>query len=329
MIQQAQFGSEKIINKISTAKKNYFMFETPVLFIVFNRPEITAKTLSVIKEVKPKYLYIAADGPRKNRPDDAEKCKKVKEVIHEMVDWDCELKTLYREENRGCGHGPAEAITWFFDHVEQGIILEDDCLPAKSFFRFCEELLKKYKDDDKVWWISGSNFFGKWYTKKASYSLSNFGPLWGWATWRNYWENFDYSAEGWFTKTGKENVRKSLNNNLYYKYFSKVFDRYFEITKDDVWDYQFLFSRFNHGGVTIIPSANQITNIGFGENATHTRSNSAINPQVYEIKFPLQHPKKNVDNLFDWLFFQKYLKTNKTLLNRLLVKAVKLYTNVK
>lgn len=147
------------------------MFETPVLLIIFNRPDATRQTLDAIRRVRPRQLFVAADGPRPDKPTDPERCQAARAVIHE-VDWPCAVQTLFRAENRGCGHGPAEAITWFFGQVEAGIILEDDCVPEESFFPYCQSLLEHYQHDDKVYMISGTNALRKWPFSKSSYCLA-------------------------------------------------------------------------------------------------------------------------------------------------------------
>ena len=133
-------------------------FSTPILFLIFNRPDVTKCVFEEIRKQKPQYLYLAADGPRANKPGEYEKCILAREVVLEGIDWNCELKTLYRDENLGCGKAVSEAITWFFEHVEEGIILEDDCLPNNSFFTFCSELLDRFRTTDKIMHISGNNF---------------------------------------------------------------------------------------------------------------------------------------------------------------------------
>ena len=171
------------------------MIDTPLLFIIFNRPDVTLRVFNELKKQKPKYLFIAADGPRAGFEDDIDKCKRVREVVLNEIDWDCEVKTLFRDLNLGCGHAVSGAIDWFFENVEKGIILEDDCLPNKSFFYFCENLLESYKENDEVFAISGANFQDK-KIGKASYFFSKYLYVWGWATWRRAWENYDFDLSG-------------------------------------------------------------------------------------------------------------------------------------
>ena len=152
-------------------------FNTPILYLVFNRPGSTQITFEILRKLKPKYLFIGADGPRDGNSEDKRNCNRVKNII-ETVDWDCRLHKLFRNNNLGCKRAVSEAIGWFFDQVEKGIILEDDCLPNQSFFRFCSELLEKYKDDNRVGLISGNNFnFGTPARNDYSYYFSKWGGV--------------------------------------------------------------------------------------------------------------------------------------------------------
>jgi hypothetical protein len=153
------------------------MFETPILFLVFNREDATQQVFETIRRQKPKHLFVAADGARKNKPGEADVCLRVKDIATQ-IDWDCELKTLFREENLGCQTAVSTAITWFFEQVEQGIILEDDCLPDPSFFPYCEELLHKYKDDARIGHISGNCFLPDLVDKNYSYNFSCVSHIW-------------------------------------------------------------------------------------------------------------------------------------------------------
>ncbi|MCU0355758.1 MAG: nucleotide-diphospho-sugar transferase, partial [Cytophagales bacterium] len=160
--------------------------------IVFNRPQTTERVFSAIRKVRPQKLYVAADGPRADKADEAEKTRLTREIAT-RVDWDCEVKTLFRDENVGCGLGPATAISWLFEQEERGIILEDDCQPSESFFLFCEEVLKRYESDNRVMQVSGMNPLGDWcHDPDYDYYFSEAGITWGWATWRRAWRSYDY-----------------------------------------------------------------------------------------------------------------------------------------
>ena len=181
-----------------------FQLTTPVAFLIFNRPDTTARVFEAIRQAKPPKLLVVADGPRPDRPDDVEKCKAARAII-DRVDWACEVLTNYSDLNLGCGKRPATGITWVFEQVEEAIIFEDDCLPHPSFFRFCEELLNYYRHDERIMVISGNNFqFGRNRTDD-SYYFSRYNHIWGWASWRRAWEYFDYDLKLW-PKIGRAHV---------------------------------------------------------------------------------------------------------------------------
>ena len=161
--------------------------KTPVLFLVFNRPDTTKQVFEAIRQAQPPRLYIASDGHRSDREGEWEKVKTVRDYVVNNIDWDCEVKTLFREKNLGCRIAVSTAISWFFENEEQGIILEDDCFPDQSFFPFCEELLWKYQDDKRIMMITGTNSLGTWKSELQSYHFSIYGSIWGWATWKRAW----------------------------------------------------------------------------------------------------------------------------------------------
>ncbi|AGA66977.1 glyocosyltransferase [Brachyspira pilosicoli] len=240
-----------------------------VLFIIFNRPDTTSKVFEAIREAKPPRLYIAADGPRKDVKDDYKRCMSTRDII-KKVDWDCEVKTLFRDKNLGCGLGPAEAISWFFENEEDGIILEDDCLPNQSFFYFCEELLDYYKDNDKIMHIH-SNHIGKPYSN-YSYYFSSMERCWGWATWRRAWNLYDYKLEKYSYDLIAKKIEEVYFSDFYIDYWKSILDEmieYHKKNKNDIWDYQWSFSILANDGLCICPNINLVSNIGFGKDATH------------------------------------------------------------
>ena len=303
-------------------------FETPILLITFNRPSHTAEVLAAIKAQEPKILFIFRDGPRPNNAEDSLKCQAVIDLIRREVDWDCELRTCFESENLGCGRGPAKAITWFFENVEAGIILEDDCLPAHSFFPYCKQMIEAYSNNNDVWVISGYNPLGRWYPQKSSCFPSKIGSLFGgWATWQRAWRHFDYSASRWFTKEGKDKIRKFLNKEKYFDVYSKEFDTYFSKVRKDIWDFQWLFARLNHDGLCMVPSLNQIANTGFGKEATHTTTANPKMPRVYEMDFPLKLPEFKIRVMFDWMVFERYINPRPISLPlKIVLKAAKIIT---
>ncbi|MDJ1491956.1 nucleotide-diphospho-sugar transferase [Cytophagaceae bacterium DM2B3-1] len=239
------------------------MFNTPVLFVIFNRIDTTKKVFESLRKIQPKFLYIAADGPRPNREEDKEKCEMVRRLVLDNIDWDCQVKTLLRESNLGCGIAVSEAITWFFEHVEQGIILEDDCLPSDSFFPFCEMMLEQYKHYEQVKMIGGSNFLFSKFDKKNSYYFSNLGTIWGWATWRRGWEGFNYSMNDYlsFRKSGK--LEKKIRNERIIQWLIELMDSVWSQKEQQAWDIQFFYHLLKSDAIAILPYRNLIQNIGY------------------------------------------------------------------
>lgn len=240
-----------------------------VLFLVFNRPDTTKQVFEEIRKAKPPRLYVAADGPRSNREGEEQKVDKVREIAT-AVDWPCEVKTLFREKNLGCKCAVSSAINWFFEHEEQGIILEDDCLPHPDFFPYCETLLNRYKDDERVMAITGVNFQNGQERGEASYYFSIFNHVWGWASWRRAWEQYDVEMKFWPTWKKSMSWRNFWNDPAARRYWEKIFNRVYN-GEIDTWDYQWTATAFRHRGLTATPNVNLVSNIGFGEDATHTK----------------------------------------------------------
>ncbi len=296
----------------------------PVLLITFNRPAHTNKVFEVIRKNKISKLYVFQDGVRANHPQDLDKSKEVRDIFAENIDWDCELKTFYSEINLGCGYGPVAAINWFFKQEEAGIILEDDCLPADSFFPFCADLLQKYKEDKRVGIISGFNPLQKWKSNAYSYSFSLLGGNWGWASWRDRWAKFDYSAKAWQTKEGKDRVKTILARDKYYKLFTKEFNTYLLEERADVWDFQWFFARLYNNYYSIVPSVNQIQNIGFGVESTHTSNSNDRVVRIHkgELLLPLVHPEVKINRFFDMVMFNRFWVGKKSILKRIGLKLI-------
>ncbi|GAA6764466.1 nucleotide-diphospho-sugar transferase [Flavobacterium johnsoniae] len=267
------------------------MFETPILFLIFNRIDTASRVFEEIKKQKPKFLYIAADGARKHIDGEYEKCRKTREIIINNIDWDCEVKTLFRDENFGCGLAVSEAITWFFENVEQGIILEDDCLPHFSFFKYCEELLNKYKENESVFAIGGSNLQGGKQIGNASYFFSQYAYIWGWATWKRSWDLYDFELKKLDEFKNNKIINKVDNRAVFSDYWISIFEQV-KNKKIDTWDYQWNFCVWNNQGVTIVPNVNLISNIGFGEDATHTIEESPFDSMKTNEIAEIIHPRK-------------------------------------
>jgi hypothetical protein len=265
-------------------------FSTPILFLIFNRPEITQRVFEEIRMQKPKYLYVAADGARPHVVEDVEKCKATRALVIDGIDWDCEVKTLFRNENLGCGSAVSEAITWFFENVEQGIILEDDCLPHPSFFGYCEIVLERYKEDERVYGITGDNFQNGIVRGNSSYYFSRYFHIWGWASWRRAWIHYDYGLEQLEDFEKNKIITKIDKRKIFKSYWISIFEK--TANKEiDTWDYQLQFSLWSSDGLIVTPNVNLISNIGFGEEATHTTGSSPLAKMDTKDIEKLVHPK--------------------------------------
>lgn len=266
-----------------------YQVKSPILFLIFNRPKETQVLFNSIKEVKPKKLYVAADGPRNNGKD-SQMCEKTKDIF-KQIDWECELITLYREVNLGCGKAVSSAITWFFQNEEEGIILEDDCLPSPDFFRFTDAMLDKYRNDDRIGHICGCNFQDGIKRGEEAYYFSKLTHVWGWASWKRVWNKYDFSMNGLEMGIKNDFLSGLTDNQLNKKILYNAFTR----TKQgeiDTWDYQYLFLNQINGRLSIIPNYNMISNIGFNAEGTHTFNvNSPMsNVPFEELPKDIKHP---------------------------------------
>lgn len=268
------------------------MFNTPILYIIFNRLDTVKQTFPRIKAQQPAQLFIAADGPRVNKLGEKEKCAEVREWVLSQIDWNCNVKTLFREENLGCGKGPAEAITWFFNNVEQGIILEDDCLTNNSFFPFCEELLNKYKKDYRVMQISGTNRLDIFQNDESDYLFTIYPSEWGWASWKRAWNLYDFNISKWQSIETQKIIKDIYYKPNWFSGMTGILNTTINNPEVSWWDYQWGFCKNINNALTITPCTNLVSNIGFGDNATHTASkaNPFMNLPTHEINFPLIHP---------------------------------------
>ena len=266
-----------------------FQLKTPVAFIIFNRPDTTIRVFAEIAKARPPKLLVIADGPRVDRPDDAEKCAAARAII-DNVDWDCEVLTNYSDLNLGCKRRVSSGIDWVFDIVDEAIILEDDCLPHPTFFRFCEEMLEKYRDDERIAMISGDNFqFGRKRTE-YSYYFSRYTHIWGWASWRRAWENYDVDMKQWPEIRDVGWLEDFLGSKVSYLYWKYIFENVYN-GKIDTWDYQWVFACWAQSVMAIMPSVNLISNIGFGLEAVHTTEKNKFSEMKTEpMIFPVSHP---------------------------------------
>lgn len=257
-----------------------------------------------IRKAAPPRLYVASDGPRDSREGEKEKVDAVRAYILGYIDWDCEVKTLFREKNLGCGKGIFDAITWFFEYEDFGIILEDDCLPHHDFFIFCEELGKYYQNDNSIFAISGTNIRHK-ESLNADYFFSMLGGNWGWATWKRAWSFSVLNINKMLILKNWKVIKHNINDKFTYYSVKKLIARSESVMNESAWDYQWLFIHLLRNGKIIVPKNNLVTNIGFGDDATHTTKTDNIfaNIPVYPMRFPLTHPENiRVLKIYDKYF---------------------------
>lgn len=261
----------------------------PILFIIFNRWETALEVFYKIREAKPSRLYVAADGPRKEKIGEIEKCHKVRNIIN-LIDWDCEIKTLFQDNNLGCKLGVYNAINWFFENEDEGIILEDDVVPKLEFFDFCEKCLEKYRDNDKIFSILGFNQFGQEITSNGYYYSRGY-YAWGWASWRSRWKKYKLQLD-------KKDIAKIYKNKNYPYYVLKINDFNLQLIRKgilDTWDYQMVYQVITTDSYNIVPFANLITNIG--TNGAHSSNNTNIFHKYGNMNVNnLEHPTIIDDN---------------------------------
>ncbi|AHM61598.1 hypothetical protein D770_16720 [Flammeovirgaceae bacterium 311] len=266
-------------------------FEIPVLLVVFNRPDTALQVIRAIRKVKPSRLYIAADGPRVHKAGEAEICEETRQTVLNEIDWDCQVSTLFRETNMGCALGVSGAVTWFFEHEDMGIILEDDCLPSQSFFFFCEEMLKYHYHDERIMHISGSNSQLGHKRGDATYYFSRYAEVWGWATWKRAWKLFDFQMKDYNDFIANGFLRNNFSGAVE-KRWKKNLDKVLSENPPSVWGYRWLYSTWKEGGLSITPNASLIKNIGFDERAVHTKSSDNVFSKIeLEEISEIVHPK--------------------------------------
>jgi len=253
---------------------------TPILFLVFNRPDETMEVFNVIKSIKPKKLFVAGDGPRKNFKNDYYLCEKVRSIFNN-IDWECEVVKKFNKENLGCKVAVSESINWFFSKVDEGIIIEDDCLPSKSFFYFCNELLKKYKNNKEVMMICGHNPLGVNKEISQDYFFGKYYSIWGWATWKRSWEKYDIEMKDWDKQNKREFLKRTFPNNFFIIENIKTDMDKTKKNKINTWDIQWVYSCVKNNGLSIIPKYNLISNIG--STGTHNMDKNNLFRKKYEV----------------------------------------------
>jgi hypothetical protein len=276
--------------------------EAAVLIIVFNRPDKTRALIDALSLAKPKRIYISADGPRSSVPGEKERCDETRRIATN-ISWPCEVKTRFSPINLGCKVGVSSAITWFFKHVEEGVILEDDCIPSPSFLPFCANLLNRYRTNDGIMHINGTTFLGANDPSRAaeSYHFSRLPHVWGWATWKRAWDSYDIEMR---------DINSIADYFPHVDFWKKLF-RHVQAKGIDTWDAQWAYSIMSKKGIVITPNINLIENIGFDSQATHTQGKNDSAQKALSLTLPLIHPHTiSIDQKADEVVMKKvYLRS--------------------
>ena len=287
------------------------LFDTPILFLVFNRPGTTEQVFQKIRAIRPRQLFVSADGPRLSKKNEQIQCEETRSII-KNIDWDCTLKTNFSEKNLGCRAGVSSGINWFFDNVGEGIILEDDCLPDLSFFHFCQSLLAHYRGDSRIMHIGGANFQDGQRFGTGSYYFSSFTHVWGWATWKRAWMKYDVEMKSYPQCLREGNFLQLFPDPVIRRYWKRNFDLVYEQRKD-TWDFQWQYAAALHHGLAVIPNKNLISNIGFDQSATHTINHfHSLANRPTERLDEIVHPSLiRAEQTADSYTFKKYLSPPK------------------
>lgn len=295
-----------------------------VLLIAWRRPHTTREVIDAVRRYAPDRFYVACDGPNPSRPDEEEKVTATREVIEKEVDWPCHVQHLFSLENQGCSVGPIRAISWFFENESEGIILEDDCVPHPDFFPFCEVLLQRYRDDERVWSIGGSNLQDGHWRGDGSYYFSRYAHCWGWASWRSRWRFFDRDLKLWPTIVDHGYFPSLFVDPVERAYWAEIWWRtYLQSEPLSWWDYQWFFSCLTNAGLSVLPNKNLVSNIGFGADATHTTDDRLTHIASGGLG-PLVHPSFCINDVvadrytFDNHIAGKVLRYKASLRGRLL-----------
>jgi hypothetical protein len=262
--------------------------QSPVALFLFNRPGPTALVFAAVRRARPAKLMLVADGPRRDVPTDEPACAAARAVV-ETVDWPCEVSRLYADQNLGPKRRIETGLDWVFDQAEQAIVLEDDCLPGGDFFAFCDELLERYSTDERILSISGNNFLPSGRHGPDSYYFSRYPFIWGWATWRRAWQAHDPTMRQWPALRDSGWLAKTLADPTAASYWSYLFEQTMET--QHTWDYAWTLSCWQRQGLSIVPGANLVSNIGYGAQSTHTQHVDVYaNLPIGPLAFPLRHP---------------------------------------
>lgn len=290
-----------------------YQVKSPVALIVFNRPGPTRKVFDRIAAARPGKLLVIADGPRTDVDGEAEKCARTREII-DRIDWDCDLSTNFSDVNLGCRVRVASGLDWIFRREDRAIILEDDCIPTPEFFRYCDELLERYRDEPRVMTICGTNHLGKTETD-TSYLFTTHMSIWGWATWRRAYESYDVDLKSWTEERQGDPFEGLPLHREEVRRLRRALDNLSEADparrKGDTWDWQWIYNCYASGGLAVTPRVNLVSNVGFGPDATHT---TATDHKLAEIPtgrlgFPLTHPRTIEPSVeYDRMYYERLVR---------------------
>lgn len=285
-----------------------FELTTPVAFFTFNRLDTTKRVFSRIKDARPKRLYLISDGARETKTGEKERVDEVRKFLLESIDWECEVFKDFSEKNLGCGKRLFSGISWVLSQEEETIILEDDVLPNPSFFRYCQEMLEYYRNDERIMLVGGSNSACNIFPTDKDYLFTKMPLIWGWATWRRAWELYDFNISTWPEAKKNGSVRKKLPLKTYWQYegeFDSLYAHQF-----DTWDYQLFYAVLHNDKLCIAPRISYTENLGFEacEDATHTSGGQNSKPQYTtgECRFPIVHREDvKEDTDFDKVYLKR------------------------
>jgi hypothetical protein len=245
------------------------MFPTPVVYILFNRADTVRRTFPLIRAQRPKRLHLIADGPRTNRPQEAERCQETRRAVEAMIDWDCEVTRDYSEVNLGCGKRLSTGLTRAFAELGEAIVLEDDILPHPDFFPYCAQQLAEHRTNPDIYAVNGFNPLGRFSPSHGPAVASVFNSIWGWASWQRAWKDYRFDLSEWTDAAVRERIRAHVRSDLIYQHYATNFDKMISVGVD-TWDFQWSFTLLKLGKLAAVSSVNFIENIGFTADATHT-----------------------------------------------------------
>ena len=282
------------------------MLKVPLVFIIYKRLETTIRVWDVISKIKPSKLYVIADGPRcKN---ERLKCQLVRDFVESKITWNCDVVKVYSNRNLGCAKRVQSGLDYVFENEERAIILEDDTLPDPSFFSFCEELLERFKNDDRVVHISGCNLHSDAVNFEESYCFSSIVNIWGWATWKRAWRNYDIKMPSWENEDKNSFISSWCPDHKFIKGIRKMFDLHCNNEDPWTWDSQWVYACWKMNGFSILPFKNLVSNIGIGPDASNTKQKEKVNlypSRLDSMTYPLIHPSVSLNNNFDYSYYRR------------------------